>query len=763
MKSFWRFIIRNRVYSLIEYAGLALSLGFVIILFSYYRQENSTTADQPHAREVYAAGVDDFMGMTLGTPDYVRPLVPEITEACRYTEGFYADIKADGEKCFVTIGGTDPNFFDFFHFRLKADNRNVWSGLGSVVLSESLARRIFPDSDPLGKHILLSGKYDLVVTGVMEDFRNTIFRPVDMIMNIGNPFFKEWLQPMDNFGAVVPFYKFAKGTDIKAVAKKMEAAYKKYWSDWGSWIKGSTLTRMDDIYFSNLGGMFRHGNRKMVDILLIIGLVLLFSALLNYINLTVAQISKRAKEMATRRMMGATGGGIILRYVSESVIFTAASFAGGYGIALLLRNMANEVLDTQMTLVPDVASVAVFILAILLIGAVAGIIPAMLISRYQPIDVVKGNFRYESKMRLSRGFIFVQNLISVVLISVSITTFVQMNHLIHLPVQYRTDDVMVVNTWRFSNLTDVVAEKLRKLPFVEEIGMTAGLPITTSGQFLKDPQGESVVCRVVFADSTAFRIFGFRPLETYVAPVPGKVWYTQSAAARLGIDADHLGQEGFEACGIIRNFHYGSALDDWNGEVNAVKIIPPGLNWKNAIVIKTRGDHAAALKEVKKVVTKFLQNYMGMSELYEIEAYYIDDWMSEQLNDTKHTIMLLTAFMIMAILISSLGLFAMSVYYCEQQAKAIAVRKVYGADIKTVVTMLSRRFIIITLIADIAAIPISVYAIERYLEEFSARISFPWWAVVVAAALSLVISFGSIFVKTLQTARQNPIKSIKTE
>ena len=211
---------------------------------------------------------------------------------------------------------------------------------------------------------------------------------------------------MDNFGMVQTFVTLQKGVSPDAVAEKLLDKYLDYWKEWyhrdgsnGAFLWGSTLTRLDKLYFSSMDiySPLRKGDKKMVEMLLAVALVLLISAIFNYINLTVAQTGKRAKEMATRRLLGESSRSIMGRYMTESFLFTAFCLMLGMLVAIAFKGWLDRILSAEIMLVPDVATAAIGIVLLIVVSAISGVLPALMVSRFKPIDVVKGSFRFRTR------------------------------------------------------------------------------------------------------------------------------------------------------------------------------------------------------------------------------------------------------------------------------------------------------------------------------------------------------------------------------
>ena len=779
MKSYFKFLSRNKLYTAIEAFGLSVALGFVVILGAYAMMEYGVGKGNEKAKEIYAVGTGDYLGMTWGTAQEFFPSIPEIKEWTRVATANNIPGFMVGETFFKTDAYcVDPNFFDFFGYDVCGCRRDrVLTSENEAIVSESFAAKAFGNGDAIGKTL----KYDTItfrITGVMPDFcKSDIFEPYDVMVSM--KYAEKLTAKMDNFGETVPFIRLDKDADPAKVSEKLLDKYVDYWKDFeysrendGKFLWGSTIVRLDKLYFSTISNWkFRQGDKKLVDILLAVALVLLVCAIFNYINLTVAQAGKRAKEMATRRLLGESVWGVVVRYFKESALFTSVCFIIGLLLALCLLPVFNDMLKTQISLQVSPLVLLVIVAALLVISTVCGIIPSMVVSRFNPIDVVKGSLRIKNKMWFSKLFITAQGVVSTVLIALGLTMTLQMHHLYTLSYGYNKEDIIMAYTNDVGYSLDkqmVLANRLKALPEVVEATPGGGTPLQCGANGVHDVNDKVLswvaMCRL---DSTAMKMLGIKVIEQYCEPTEGKVWVTESGKRFWGISAKKPyfgvknGKPEYECCGVIADYRAGTAMPNAMDKCYNGIMVAPHDGYFYTMLIKTRGDHDKALAAVKNTCSMVTKEVRGMP--LEMNCKYIDDILSDGLKTQRNTMSLVLTFMLVSILISALGMFAMSVYYGEQQRKQIALRKVMGATVASAVWTLSRRFLVMSLVAIILAMPLSIKAMRHYLQDFTYQIPMPWWVLAVAALFTLVIAFVSIISRTLKVATANPVESIKTE
>ena len=776
MKSYVTFLSRNKLYTAIQFFGLSVALGFVILLAAYARTEFSVGASHPYAKEMYAVGYGESVGMTLGMGPEFFPSMPEVKEWTRLERSGQNDVQVGDDYYEVSRLAVDSNFFRFFHFetRLKQTMQPELRNRQEVMLSESFARKVFGGENPLGRTLKYNQKNTLTVVGVMEDFGpEDVWEPVDIL--VSSDFLKDEYAWMDNLGGVLTVAKLAEGTDTEALQEKLLDKYCGYWEHWSrsqdsngiTW--GASLTRWDDLYFSPLGKSgIRSGNRALVQVLLLVAVVLLISAVFNYINLTVAQTGKRAHEMATRRLLGDSAGRIILRYLQESGLFTFSCGMTGIGVAVLLKPYVEQMLSTRIVWSLHPAMVLGFMGLLAVIALISGWVPAWIVARFQPLDIVKGNFRLQNKQVLSRVFIVAQHIISTVLIAMGLTMTAEMHHLATLPMGYNMQDIVFIQAWQLGPRADrqnLLKERLQALPQVAENSLGRKVPLITGHDGVHQPGEEALSwLRLSDMDSVAFRMLDFQVVERYSDPVPGMLWVTEDTRDRYGISADkpYFDEQGYrKVCGVIKDYRSLTALSTPMPDTHsAIQVTDPN-GYVFTHIIRTQGNHVEALKAIRETCQEVCREIIGVPKELKIE--YMKDYLRNELNGERKTMTLVLCFMVISILISALGLLAISVSYTEQQSKRVALCKVMGASTRSMVLELSRNFMLLSGIATLIAVPIGLKAMQHYLEEFYYRIDFPWYLLVIAVLLAWLISFVSIVGQTWKVARRNPIESIKTE
>ena len=765
MKSYLKFLSRNKLYTAIEAVGLAVSLAFVIIIGSYVWQQYAVTWENPDRERVYVPGTPGFPALTYGFPDAIGD-IPEIESVSRMCNVVVHPV-IRGENTEAESVGVEPEFFEICpQFRFVEGSADVLSVPNNAILSASFARK---HSLSVGEALDITGS-SYVVGAILEDLKGTVIKPYDIFLNAA--VYKDEWQPFDNYGSTVTLIKVRPETDRKELYDKLESVCKDVYSSiYGqAFFEHLELSRYDELFFKETEGFFRHGDKATLRILMLVGLLLLLSAILNYINLSVALTGKRAKEMAVRQLSGASRAGIIWKYVAESIAFTAVCFAAGLLLAEAFCPAMNALLnnpDIPIKIIWSPGYVFAYIVIILLVGVLCGIFPAMMSGRYNPVDVMKGGYRRRSKMVFSKVFIVLQNALAVILIALAITMEAQMHKTQERPMNCNIENIFFLKDFSGEDNAPL-KDALEALPCVRRIGRSSGVPGSINmGQYSTTRDGQDILYKLIRMDSTAFSMFGFEILEDFHAPQFNSVWFSDKTFAATGFDSDYHDISGTlsrrtkgceQVAGVFKSFPTNNA-NIGEEDYAIVSLMRsediPFAGW----VIETTPDRKAA----KAQIMEAYDNSIKGKQIYGSLAFWVDENIAEAWKPARNNMRLVEIFMLLSIIIALLGLVAMSTYYADEKSRDIAVRKVFGGTVDTEAQRTIREYMVLVGIACVIGIPIAVYAAQEYLKDFIYRLEGYWWIFVVAVLLTGLIAFVSVIWQVFKAAKTNPAIELKKE
>ena len=395
---------------------------------------------------------------------------------------------------------------------------------------------------------------------------------------------------------------------------------------------------------------------------------------------------------------------------------------------------------------------------ILLVGIVSGIMPSWHISRFQPIDIVKGNFRYHSKMVMGRLFIIIQNIATVTMLTAALVIWLQLNHLIHAPLGYNTEHLYFFKSPEGKSQT--VRNQLERLPFVEAIGEMRGSTFFIDHNIMRGIThgDEMTLLFLTTLDSTAFNLYGLEILKDYALTSDG-YYLNEEAMRQLDLtDKDHEmdWDEGKKEpiCGVINDFH----------RINVLEGVEPfAIRMQEHVdnpdyLVKTNGD-----KQAKAAFNDILSTLDIPEAVQPHFVSSLEENIADSFEDQQNTLKIITLFTIIAVIISVMGYVGMSLFFIRQRQKEIGIRKIMGSTSGEVMILMLRIFCAPLLISFIIAIPLSWYIMRDWLSNFSYRIELSAWIFVATCAIALLVAILSVSLQIIKAVRTNPVESIKTE
>ena len=789
MKSYFRFLSRNKLYTLINIAGLEVSLMFIILMGDYTWRQYSIDSWHKNADRIYLTGSgEDFFMWPQAAEDF-KAMCPEVEKTCcvmsqngRIKYGQREVKEGDKENGIIMLA--DSNFFRFFDFELtKGDKRTALDAPDKCVITERLAQRLFGEKDPIGESLQIVGKrsvymnhedpYDstlvYTISGIVKDFDRTVLpNETQLIANMERfPQVMGYTLRPHSFaysgtGACKAFLMLRPGATLDAKKKVIEDHLAKNYM-WAHMDNQEFFaTPLTDIMFApqNNGYGMQKGDKTRLHILLAAVLAILFFAVSNYINLTVANTGFRAKEMATRRLFGSSQYQISLKLIAESTLMIAVAFLIGFALAFCFQDDAAELFKGKIALLNDInlGTVSVCLGFILLVGIISGIMPSYQISRFQPIDIVKGNFRYQSKMVMGRLFIIVQNVVTVTMLTAALVIWLQLNHLIHAPLGFNTERLYYVNTPEGKSQT--VRSQLEKMPFVESIGEYSGTTFVTYSSSIRSITNGDKLTSLFLTDldSTAFTLYGLDILKDYGNTSNG-YYLNEDAKRRLELTDDDREMvwgkdETAPISGILKDFHRINVLHE--AEPFAIRVQEHVDNPN--FLVKTNGD-----KQAKTAFVEMMRELGVPEEAMEWSVSSLEEGIAETFEDQQNTLDIISLFTLIAIVISVMGYMGLSIFFIRQRQKEIAIRKVMGSSSWEVLLLMLRTFSIPLLISFVIAVPISWYIMTDWLSNFSYRIALSPWIFAAAGFTCFIISLLTVIVQSWRAASENPIDNIKTE
>ncbi|MGM9791182.1 MAG: ABC transporter permease [Candidatus Cryptobacteroides sp.] len=813
MKSYLRFISRNKSYTAIQVIGLSLSLACVIILTSWLVNIIKMGREHPEYDDIFAVCYQGSFHTTWALGEHLSDNLPEIesTSSMLLYPGHFTLANVDYAK----IYWCEDNFFDFFPQEFITGDAGFLKVPSEVGISETFANTYYSEENPIGKKVTLLDR-EYLITAVFKDFGDGLLKYADLIMSmssrgVNNPSlpFNEMLSGM------VTMVKFTDGIDRDEAERKVRELTVNYYKQLGAsyideifasqganWpeddqerfvnsINGRLvdeqcrLVRYDEITYDEANQYFTVNTKFTIKIIVILVVLLLLMALMNYVNLNVALAGKRAKEVATKNLLGSQKSAVYMHYFEEAFVVTVFCTIIGVCIAVAVLPFINDLLQgyeglgSRFNISFEPLTIVAVLTIMLVTSALSGFIPAYYVSRFSAIDVTKGTFRFKRKIVLNKVFICIQTVLATTFITFSIILQVAYDNMINIDSGCDNEDLFYLlpsdrlepESHCFTHY-DALQSELLKNPEIDAVDYTNRTVFSAQSSvlWLDENRNQTYPAYYLMCTPEAFDIYKFDIIEKYRDEQYG-IWMTKSFKEIF--DKSEFLQETYSD--ENRMFNILGVIDDYpeNGIPSLVKDKPVGFvyafpkNYVNdynlAFIIRTNGDHAKARQVIADAYEKISGGKVVDPKHFGRESMYLTEILERDLQKIEFIRNVITGIALMIVLIAILGLTGMSIYYAEENTHETAVRKVFGGTIITETKRTLWSFLKIALIADVVAVPITVYLVTKQAWFDLTTLPGWGWYIALATFISFIISLLSVLWQTLHSAKTNPAEALKKE
>ena len=783
----FRNLWRHRVFSFLNIMGLTIGMSACFLVFLYVKFELSYDNFHSRGDRIYRMVTDiKTPTETLNWSVASAPMAinakdefPEIEKAVRVNPQSILVRKGDIKFQEDNMAFVDSGFLETFDFPLVQGNpHTALREPFSVVLSETMAKKYFAQGNPMGQTLILTdGNVPATVTGVMKDMPENTELKEDMLVSQSSR--KKFDSAEDkrwgNFG-VFSYLLLKPNTDAKALEKKMPAFLEKRI---GTQMKQNNLyytlflEPLKDVYLKSTRGGPQSGSMTNVYVFSVIGIFILLIACINFVNLTTARSTERAKEVGIRKVIGAERGQLTQQFLGESILICLIAFILSVGACAALlapfNFLAGKTISTGIFYHPG------YILTLLLIaigvGLLAGAYPALVLSSFQPITVLKGKFATGTRgLFLRKGLVIVQFTISIGLIASTLIVAMQLHYMRNQELGFSTEQMMVLDTHGDNHRT-ALKNEIDRVPGVLSTSMSSSTPgggAMNAYSELQNQKGEMQICSpdLYFVDFDYIKQYKMKILagrnfsRAFGTDTTQAMILNESAVKMLGYTSprqavgrafSQWGRKG-TIIGVVKDFHYQSLQNVIRPL--SMRIEPDGVD---QISINVRASNLPATIAAIENKWKTVIPYRPFS------YFFVDEFFDRQYRSQDRFGKLFLYFAVLAIFISCLGLLGLASYSTIQRTKEIGVRKVLGASVGNIVNLLSKEFMILVGFAFVVAAPVSWLLMRQWLKDFAYRISIGWWIFILAGVLALVIALLTISFQAIKAAVANPIKSLRTE
>jgi len=795
IKTAFRSLLKNKGFTTINIAGLALGLATSLLIVFYVVDELSYDKYNTNAQRIYRVNTDlKYGGNTSSFAISPPPLAaflknnfPEVEHAARLIHDQGVRLKKGGE--FIQedkVLYADSEMFSVFTLPfINGDARTALSDPYTAVITESTAKRYFNNANAVGQTLITSNNTNYKITGVIKDVPAQSHFNYDFFLSIAgrtDAKSNDW-----NNISYTTYILFKPGTSIATSETKLAGLMKKQMgTDYermeksGNYMRLSVTPLTDVHLYSNrqyeLGA---NSSASYVYIFSAIAMFVLLIACINFMNMSTARSANRAREVGVRKVLGSSRSYLIAQFLSESVLVTvgAAIIAvlAAWALLPLFNQMAGkEMVINAQTLLWLLPSVVVIVLVV---GVLAGSYPAFYLSAFQPISVLKGTVASGFKGGNFRNFLVVfQFAISIFLIIGTLVIYNQLNYIQHKDLGYKRNQVMVIKNVNEASNAKVLKQEIKQLTGVENASLSGFLPTgvvrAPDGVFRdKTPDPKNALFTELWpVDEDYLNTMGMslakgRNFSKQLANDSLAIIINETAARMLGYTNDPLDKKLYRAVGVpnqptMKEYHVIGVVKDFNFSSLRDNITP-------VVMLLGEDKGALSIKVNSANLTSFIaqaeRKWNALSPNQHFEYSFMDEDFNAAYRTEQHTGTLFLCFTTLAVVIACLGLFSLAAYAAEQRNKEIGIRKVLGASITNIVSMLSKDFIKLVLISFIIAAPLAWFSMQQWLQGFAYRQNIQWWIVALAGLGAVVIAFVTISSQSFKAAMANPAKSLKSE
>ncbi|MCU0387231.1 MAG: ABC transporter permease [Chitinophagaceae bacterium] len=788
----WRNLLRNKIYSLINIAGLSLGLACAMLIILYTKDETSYDRFHPGVENIYRIAnrhVDEngkiergggFTGYFHG-PTFAAQ-VPEIDDVVRYQSDI-KDVKKGEDVFREELINVDSNFLEVFHFPLVYGNsKTALKDPSGMVITEEVAKKYFGSTDVVGRTMMMRKSEEFepfTITGVAKAPPQNSSIRFKILLPLKVPR-EQMLNKLNWFNFFLnTFITLKKGADPKKVEAKMNDVFVADSREVLAEMREKYDQKGTDQYFlqpftdihlnPDLGvgnGLENGSNPWYSYILSAIALFILLIACINFVNLTIARSIKRSREIGIRKVVGSSRKQLIVLFIGESVVLTFFSFVLAIALVEIFLPTFNKLANKNLsfTYLLDIKLVSVYLLLWMVTAFLAGSYPAIVLSGFQPVKTLYGRFSYGGKNYLQKGLVVLQFSLATILVTGTITIYKQFSYLLSKPLGYEDENLVRVEHWNISREAFYLfKESLKVSDLVKDVAPSNDGYWGTAARVNGD---QSIQFAIESVDPAYIPTLGLELINgrNFKRDLPADsldhVIINESFVREAGWK-DPLGQDvvflwdnnkRYRVIGVIKDYHF-SSLNE--------KITPQLMRWdpfnfgESYIKIQAGADS----KALAHITASFKKAFPFMPFSY---SFLEDDNKREYQAEEKWKQMMLFGAAI-TIFISCIGLFGLSVLNAEKRTKEIGVRKVLGASVFHIAAKLSYDFMLLVIFSFLIAIPVSWYGAIKWLENYPYRISpgismFAW-----ASTFILLIAMATISFQSIKAALANPVKSLRTE
>lgn len=784
LKSAWRSLWKNKATNSINIVGLSVGMTAAVLILLWVQNEMSFDSYHPDVDKIYRLieSANNNQWIWDGTPmplaDVAQKNIPEIEKIARIHTGIWPVFNLNNNPVYEKkCAFVDEAWFSIFHYDFIEGNAGSFgSNLSSVILTRSEAKKYFGSRKALGAIIRIDSM-NCQVRAIVADppanssFQYNAFMPLGALLLDKDRRENDESWENNNY---LTFIKLKTGANPSLVNKKLTALVP---GNKDQNIQISSIS-LKDMHFENdlQSSTFVQGSRNTVYIFSILAFLLLLVACINYVNLTTAKASLRAKEVSVRKMIGAQRSQLFYQFIAESLLISLIALFSTIILIQICLPVFNAITDKNFLLPLTSLKMWKVIGSTLAVAILFNsIYPALLLSSFKPLNVLKGTTVLKIKdVYFRKGLVVLQFSFSVILITASIIIYAQMKFIQQSNPGYNRAQVVsfylpfTVNQDKKASLMQTIRQELLVQKGIENVSL-ANQSIENIGSMTSsadwdgrestfNPKITQLSTDADYQKTMELQLREGRWFQPGIEEDKNNVVLNETAVKELNIHLPVIGQrftfkgKKGQIIGVVKDFNYRS-LHDKTGPLIAYK----DAFWYRLFVVRiAKGNASTALQNIQSVWRKFLPGEP-------LEYNFLDDSFNQLYQNDQKTSSLIFVFALIAVLISSLGLFGLAAFTAEQRTKEIGIRKVLGSTVSGIAALLSKDFVKLVCIAIIIGSPIAWWTMNKWMENFAFRTNISWWMFATAGVLAILIALVSVSFQAIKAALANPVNSLRTE
>ncbi len=796
----WRNLLKKKVYSFINIVGLGVGMACCVLIFMFVQDELSFDTYHEKGDRIYrlthgrlpaqdqpeSAASDPFwVWHNAPVGPALKSYFPEIDKIVQFS-GSSDILLTEGENSYQEEGVffMDSTAFDVFSWKvIKGDPKTALTAPYSMVMTESTAKRYFGEEDPIGKTLKgsdspgRSNAGDYTVTAVIEDVPANSHFKFNMLLSLST--FRLYSQEIFESWGYADFYTYFlvnENFNLESFRQKIPDFLAERQDNP---LYSIQVEKMSDFYLRSEADRQpgEIGSLSNLYVFSVIGIFILVIAMINFMNLSTARSMERAKEVGIRKSIGADRGRLIFQFLGESMIIVLLAAVVGvilvFAAIPIMNDMTGKIFEFNQFV--TIQTVPVFLLIMLFIGLLAGFYPAMVLSGFQPVMILKGINKSDARgVNLRKGLVVFQFSLSIALIAGTIVVYTQMNHLLEKDLGFDKEQMLVLD-YNYDELVNTrssaLKNELESNPAILSAAFSRSVPggyFPNAGTEIVNSDGEMKMevqpifqVGIDFIDHFEMELVAGRSYSRDYPSDSSSALVVNEAAARqygytnpaeiVGKKFSQWGREG-EVIGVVKDFHYISL------HKNIEPLTLPFQAYASRYLsLKVNSD------DMEKTIAEVEEVWKSVAPHRPFLYSFLDEDFNKQYESDFRFRKIFTTFSVLAIMIACLGLLGLATYTAEQRTKEIGIRKVMGADVSSIVRLLSIDFIKLVFVAIVIATPVSWYAMNKWLEGFAYQEPIQWWIFLIAGSLAVVVAMITISFQSVKAALMNPVKSLKSE